>query len=180
MAAFAWDERYSVGVDELDRQHRGLLALTAGLAEAMRANAGRRAVGKVLSELAWYAREHFAAEERLMAQWRFPGLEEHRTEHERFARRLGYFTCGLHRSKPGVDREVLDFLQEWLRHHLLGLDQRYAEHARSLAREEGVLAATASAPAGPPAPADVSEPVGVSGGAAGSATGTRRRPATGR
>lgn len=188
MTAFAWDESFSVGVDELDRQHRGLLQATAGLAAAMRENAGRRAVGQVVSELAWYAREHFLAEERLMAQWRFPGLDEHRAEHERFARRLGYFSCGLRLSKPGVDRELLDFLQEWLRHHLLGLDQQYAEHARRLAREEALLAAVASALAGPAAPAGVPapgaapagdpEPVGASG--ATGAAGAPGQPAGGR
>jgi hemerythrin-like metal-binding protein len=84
-----------VGVEELDRQHR-VLAHRWRILEDARLRGDRRAVRANLWFLERYAAEHFAAEERMMEEVRFPGLHRHRHQHERFSERV-------HRLRLAVD-----------------------------------------------------------------------------
>lgn len=56
---------------------------------------------------------------------------QHRTEHERFARKVGYFRRGLAIGKSCVANEVLDFLTHWLVHHIQDVDRRYSDCFRA-------------------------------------------------
>src|SRR5271165_2512956 len=79
-----WTEKYSVNIAVLDRQHKRFFATVNGLNEALANGEGRAASMKILSALSEYATNHFATEEALMAEHKFPGLAAHRITHERF------------------------------------------------------------------------------------------------
>jgi hemerythrin-like metal-binding protein len=75
-----WDEGLSVGVDEIDVQHRQILRRLRGI---MAAAAERRTdeVRSALRFLERYVVDHFAAEERWMAEHGYPGALEHARGH---------------------------------------------------------------------------------------------------
>lgn len=63
-----------------------------------------------------------------MKQYSYPGYRQHRDEHDRFAAKA-------HELKERMDRvgfvltlEILNFLREWLRNHILKVDQQYSAH----------------------------------------------------
>ncbi len=81
--ALEWTPDLSVGVEEIDEQHRELFRRAERLIATLRC--GDR--GEVLPLLAYldeYVAHHFSAEERLMREVRYPALEEHvsRTDRE--------------------------------------------------------------------------------------------------
>lgn len=80
----------SVGVAALDAEHAELLALADRLEGALAGAHGLsgQAARDLASELAAYARDHFAAEERYMDETGHPGAEAHKAEHERFMQRV--------------------------------------------------------------------------------------------
>jgi len=123
----AWTDDCSVAVREIDDQHRVLFGLAAQLAQAIGEGKSGRVLLPTFDKLAAYVGEHFQTEERYMAQFSFPELDEHRAEHERFARKVGYFRRSLAIGKPGVAHEVLDFLTHWLVHHIQDVDRRYSD-----------------------------------------------------
>jgi hemerythrin len=103
---FSWTERYSVNIAVLDRQHQALFDTINELQDALTSGHGSRAVDEVLKKLAGYALNHFSAEESLMTEHAFPGLETYRTEHKRFARNLEKFLEDYKGGQDGSSRRA--------------------------------------------------------------------------
>ena len=82
MSLLAWSSVFSVGVAEIDNQHKKLVDMANRLNDAMKAGQGKEAIGKVLNELVSYTATHFAYEERLMDQHKYPMSPEHKQEHK--------------------------------------------------------------------------------------------------
>jgi len=129
MPVVQWDETLSVGVQEIDAQHRGLLALINELHEAIAAGRSRGLLGEVVNRLKDYARTHFSTEEKYMLQTAFPGFDEHRMAHDLFIEKVLGFELDLHRDRASP-REVAGFLMDWYVRHVKGMDHQYAGHFR--------------------------------------------------
>ena len=68
MDVFVWDQRFVTGLDTVDSQHRHLVDLVNQVGDFLLENSGdEAALQAVFGELATYALEHFAEEEKLMA-----------------------------------------------------------------------------------------------------------------
>jgi hemerythrin len=126
-----WTDDYSVAVQEIDAQHQVLFGLAAHLARAIGAGQSGSILLPTFDKLAAYSGEHFQTEERYMEQFSYPERDEHRTEHERFVRKVDYFRRSLAIGKPGVAHEVFDFLAHWLVHHIQDVDRRYSDCFRA-------------------------------------------------
>lgn len=82
----------------------------------------------ILSEIAEYALVHFATEEYMLALAEYPGLAEHRAEHNEFRRRLAlYCTDAMNGKTP---EGVLQYLTEWWDHHVMREDAAWADWRR--------------------------------------------------
>lgn len=126
--AFRWTERYSVHIAAMDRQHRGLFSTVNELNEALAAGRGAEAAEPVLQRLVDYALTHFAAEETLMEKHSFPGLLQHRAEHDAFSEKVTHFIEDFRAGKAGVPVALMFFLQTWLKNHILAMDKEYSTH----------------------------------------------------
>ncbi len=125
-SAFLWSERYSVNIAELDRQHQGFFAVINKLNDALATGEGAAVTNSILQRLVEYARTHFAAEETLMTQYKFPALLTHCAEHDRFTRLVAKFLEDYRAGKSGVPVSLLLFLQTWLKEHILVSDKAYS------------------------------------------------------
>jgi hemerythrin len=113
-----WDPRLSVGNDTLDAQHRDLLAHCNALADCL-AEAGEeadKAFRRLFEELMALSREHFAAEEALLARAGYPDLEAHRNEREEF----DYLAAEIITTEHFDKGELQTFLALWWTGHILG------------------------------------------------------------
>jgi hemerythrin len=126
--AFHWTQQYAVNIAELDRQHQWLFATVNELNEALSAGQGATVTHSVLEKLVQYAQTHFVAEETLMKQHHFPGLEQHKLEHEKFVKDVGKFIEEFKSKKPTVPVSLLMFLEHWLKHHILATDKAYSSY----------------------------------------------------
>jgi hemerythrin len=125
-SAFNWSERYSVNIAELDRQHQVFLAVVHELNQALAAGEGATVIHSILQRLVEYAQTHFAAEEALMTEHKFPALLTHCAEHDRFAQSVAKFLEDYHAGKAGVPVSLMLFLQTWLKVHILVSDKAYS------------------------------------------------------
>lgn len=120
-----WDDAMSVGVEDLDNDHRVLIDLINQLATADH----RRdpiIVEAVLDELVDYTVFHFDKEEVYMEQAGYPDLAAHRQVHAELTRQvLRIREKVLGRDRPSLGDEVLNFLSRWLREHILRTDALY-------------------------------------------------------
>jgi hemerythrin-like metal-binding protein len=78
-----WNHACTVGVRAMDDQHGILMDTMNDLRLALVRGSGREQVSELLDRLIEFTRMHFWSEEQLMEQHGFPGLAEHRAEHQR-------------------------------------------------------------------------------------------------
>lgn len=128
MQRIDWDESMSVGVEELDSQHRHLLRMFHGLEEAMKAGHGRDELVRLMHGLTEYAIEHFGAEERLMQTTKYLELAEHNAEHRQFIAQILEFNRKHKQGNVLLTTEMMLFLRDWIITHIRDTDQRYKSH----------------------------------------------------
>ena len=123
-AALQWTPALAVGVAEVDGQHQELFHRAERLIAALRGG-DRGEVVPLLAFLEGYALFHFEAEERLMRALGYPGLEEHAKAHRAFRDEYARMVLDFHRTGPTalLALTVHNWLSDWLRSHLAGLDQ---------------------------------------------------------
>lgn len=131
MQTVNWSDAYSVGDDEIDRQHKRLLDIINELAAAVLAGASAPpgAARKIFDRLAEYVTTHFAYEEQRIADAGYPidKVEAHRREHREILRRLQRFEAHLDTNGLETMRELLPFLYgDWLVNHICVVDSDYA------------------------------------------------------
>jgi len=126
MALLEWNEKLATGITEIDAQHKRLVAMVNSLHEAMKIGKSRDMVAGLIGELKDYARSHFDTEEKLMERYKFPGLDPHRVEHNRFIEKILDYDLNLQEGASVPPMDVMLFLKNWLGSHILGTDQLYA------------------------------------------------------
>ena len=84
MSPFKWKNDFSVGIKELDDQHKSFFEILNRLGEAAGGNKGMDVVGPVLQELKEYSRHHFTEEENWLKVIGFPGLPHQMKQHAFF------------------------------------------------------------------------------------------------
>lgn len=126
MSMLTWDEKYSVEIAEIDRQHQKLFGLLNELYEAMQEGKAAEVVGKVLDRVVDYTVYHFAYEEKLMRDAGYPGDAAHREEHAQLAAQAKDLARRLKARQGDVPVATLKFLCDWLGRHILGTDKKYA------------------------------------------------------
>jgi hemerythrin-like metal-binding protein len=60
MALFDWNDTYSVGINDLDRQHKKLVETLNQLHQGMLNRQDRTAIGTLLKQLVTYTQDHFS------------------------------------------------------------------------------------------------------------------------
>lgn len=133
MPAMTWTPEMSVGVPELDEDHKGLIRIINQLGEAAGDGTRQAAVRQCLMGLMRYAETHFAREEQVMAACGFPKLEPHRGKHQDFITRIQEATTRFDQdpdkmAQP-IAEEMLDYLTKWLTRHIMVEDMSYRPFA---------------------------------------------------
>ncbi|MBG0775996.1 MAG: hemerythrin family protein [Desulfovibrionaceae bacterium] len=128
-----WTEAMSVGNEEVDAQHKRLLALVGETEEMVRAGAGHEAMQRALKELCDYVVVHFATEEALMDPETYPEYVRHLGEHMECTTRALDFLESFSEGRGAEPAEFLSFAGDWIMEHVLDTDQtlrRFLERAR--------------------------------------------------
>lgn len=122
----AWNDSLSVGIAEIDLQHKQLIELLNRLHSSKATGKGNDVLGAILHELADYTKKHFAYEEALLAQESYPGLVEHKASHDRLTERVMKFAVEFDAGSNALSAELFMFLRSWLNGHIRGSDRHYA------------------------------------------------------
>jgi hemerythrin-like metal-binding protein len=132
MRTLEWQDDYTVGVKELDDQHRSLLNTINTLLEEQGDNYEAAKFSPALASLIHYAYTHFATEERYLLQVHFPDLNQHVLEHIDFILKTLGIALKVGTSENESRIELLRYLKEWYSNHVLGTDRHYIPFLTSL------------------------------------------------
>lgn len=128
--ALAWIDGFSVGIPELDEDHRQLVADAGAIVEAVRERRAWREVEALAGLMVERCRAHFRREEMVLERDRFAALAAHRGEHARIDREMQGILGRIGGSEPPTV-DMIDAalsLREMLVDHLLRYDLAYKSH----------------------------------------------------
>lgn len=79
-----WDEGLITGIEEIDNQHKQLLAMVSTLLDAINNAKGKDVITRVFKFLEYYVSVHFNTEEAYMTKYDYPDYISHKAQHEEF------------------------------------------------------------------------------------------------
>ncbi len=135
MEPIIWTDDFSVGVEQLDEQHKRLVAMINRLIANPAATTKSETVSELLSDMITYAQEHFGTEEALMRRCKAPNVDEHAAEHLEFWEKSVELCSAAMLGVSVVPEAILQYLRDWLETHIFLSDRAYAPYFRSLAVE---------------------------------------------
>ncbi len=126
-----WNEKYSVGVAQIDSQHKLLFRTINELIDLLGSEPTEEKMKGILASIIEYKKIHFATEERYFMEFDFEGAAEHIKEHEGFTKKVAEIQERNKNDTPTFAYELIDYLEDWLIGHLMNTDQKYVECFKS-------------------------------------------------
>jgi methyl-accepting chemotaxis protein len=125
-----WEEKYYIGIDRIDTEHKNLLLKINNLIEAMN-NDIRNEMLSCFEDLKIVTIDHFTYEEGYMESIGYEALESHKRVHKNLLDVVVKFGGEL--EDDNLDKtKFASFLKNWLFTHIMGVDTKYAEGNRDV------------------------------------------------
>tara|TARA_B100001964_G_scaffold205731_1_gene236353 strand:- start:936 stop:1409 length:474 start_codon:yes stop_codon:yes gene_type:complete len=132
MPLFDWSNRFSVGIKEMDEQHKKLIGLLNDFHNAKLTGKEEEVMAKLLNGLLGYTKTHFKKEEELMSKYEFPEYDAHILLHldldEKVKTLQEKFLTG---DKVSIYPEMAILLNDWLAEHIMVYDKDYGKYLNS-------------------------------------------------
>ena len=140
-----WDDKYSIGIETIDEQHKGLFALTNELHDACGEKGGvcSEHFKEALKKAVNYVALHFSAEEDIMQETNDPYYDEHKSEHDLFVKKVVREAAQLEQAGDDAPEVFMNFLRTWISEHVTGTDIKIGRHIAAL-KANGALKADAT------------------------------------
>jgi len=119
-----WSDDLSVGVQEIDDQHKILVGLLNELNTAVQEHHGTDICNSILNRVIEYTRVHFTTEEGVMRLLLYPDFERHKAEHDALVNQVMKLQEKLVSGQATISFQLLHFLKVWLTKHIQGSDRQ--------------------------------------------------------
>jgi len=122
-----WKDEYAVGIQEIDNQHKTLLAFITEFEKAVEGRAHWNSVQPLIARAREFVRFHFAVEESLMQIVDYPRFVAHRAEHQYVLEQFAILEQQVLRQE--TKGELLPLVHSWLFRHIIDSDKPFARYA---------------------------------------------------
>lgn len=122
-----WSNMLSVGVRDIDDQHRVLVDILNRLGDVVLGDVTEWDEKALLADLLQYTAQHFGFEEGLMRDNAYADIEAHREQHRELIRQLKVMIDRFNQGDQPDAEELLVFVREWLTAHILHTDRALAK-----------------------------------------------------
>lgn len=126
-----FDETLITGNEMIDSQHKELIGKINSLLDSCEDGNDKLAAVKTLDYLAEYTDFHFSAEEKLQEEMEYPGIKEHKVEHDKLRKvvdELHEMLVEEEGPTPAFVEQVNQNVIDWLYRHIKGFDRSVAEY----------------------------------------------------
>ncbi len=128
---FEWEEKFDIGVEAMNDEHKVLLNLMAELSNKYDAKASMQELVKILDKLVTYTKKHFSTEEAYMESLQFPKIKVHKELHRKLLATLDEHYANI-KSSGTIPPEIFPFLKFWLASHICGIDKQYGDFSHKM------------------------------------------------
>ncbi|NWG31359.1 MAG: hemerythrin family protein [Rhodocyclaceae bacterium] len=124
MKDIVWSKTLSIGVEEVDEDHRKLVDIFNTLNHAVKEREAPEYLAAVLDELINCTVWHFSHEERLMLKYQYKDMEAHKAEHRELIETVKELQQELLQGGGEMTERHIEILERWLTEHILTTDMR--------------------------------------------------------
>lgn len=127
-----WTPEMSVGIGDIDVQHRKMIRKINEISEAVDAGKSKEDIIEAIKFFEVYSEEHFTTEEGFMNLYRYPELENHRKEHKQILQDMAQVRIKFGEGKVTAQAvfEESRKVSEWFVIHMKNADSRMAAFLR--------------------------------------------------
>ena len=123
-----WSDSFSIGVQTVDEQHKGLVAMLNEINDGINGGWGKQARDEVLNKLVEYTVVNFNTEESLMTISNYSGLAAHKQHHEQLIAMVKEYLAKYEKDPSASNYDLLFFLKRWLVEHIMKDDKAMGEY----------------------------------------------------
>lgn len=125
MTFMPWTDELLVGIRQIDEQHHWLVDKTNQLHDELnKPQPDNAVISEIIEGLVDYTMNHFIVEEELFQRFGYPETPAHKKEHDKFTTKAMEL-LQKHEGGTVVSNETLEFLKDWLIHHIMKVDKAY-------------------------------------------------------
>ena len=125
MNKIVWSDNYSVGVPELDEQHKKIVEVINELNTNTDLTSQSDKLHNILGRIIIYAQNHLDYEESLLKKHAYPHYEDHLSKHQEYKKKVSDFAVELLEYREEMPTKFLNYLNHWWVDHILKEDMKY-------------------------------------------------------
>lgn len=137
--SFLWHEKYCIGIDEIDKQHKIFLDMLNKTYDIYSSSAtsvidekDKLKIYTDILKLREYAFNHFFTEEKYMIKYKYPKFFDHKREHDNFIKTVFELEEKLFDTNDMTPSELIDFVINWYKNHVTRVDREFGEHLKTV------------------------------------------------
>jgi hemerythrin-like metal-binding protein len=124
MALIEWKDEFSVGIADVDHEHRELIELINKLHAATSGENSSLTVLDFLGEIYAHVSAHFALEEKIMREHNYDQYQDHKDDHERLLDEIRDIMDDYEEDAYFSDEEFASHVGRWFTGHFKIRDSR--------------------------------------------------------
>lgn len=128
MTLIEWRDEFSVGVADVDIEHRALIDSINQLYQVMQTKDSANTVMDCLGEIYAQISGHFALEEKIMRERNYDQYQDHKQDHERLLDQLRDMMDDYEENADFNDDAFAKQIEHWFIEHFKTRDARLHKH----------------------------------------------------
>jgi hemerythrin-like metal-binding protein len=131
MVKIQWEESISVGVPQLDEDHKKLIGILNYVDAHQDDGVESEAISLVMEQIREFASSHFRHEEEYMLSIDYPEYDAHKKLHKQFREKTAALCLDIMDHKKTAPKDIYHFLRNWMIEHMLHVDKRLQAFAEA-------------------------------------------------
>lgn len=128
MPLIIWKDALKLGIGSVNNEHKQLVDTLNEFYDNITQKSNKENITKALAKLKDYTVYHFKNEESFLAQHKYPQLDTHIKEHQKFIEKVNNIEERINEGKTVLSLDVIVFLKDWVQNHIMHSDKDYAEY----------------------------------------------------
>ena len=136
MELIVWENKYSVGIEHIDNQHKELFDLTNKLYGACLSGDKelQEAFKKAMGCMVEYVHHHFSVEMEFLKKIKYPEAHNHKLQHDELIKNILSAAKDFNEGKTFVPNNFVRTLKDWIISHIAVYDKEYALYVKDQIR----------------------------------------------
>lgn len=130
MPYIQWTDDFDVEIKEINEQHKHLIDILNLLYNRALNGESQEDIHSAIAELSNYSITHFETEEKYLEEFEYPEIEIHKIKHRTFINKIVDFKYEYSSGKDNLAMDILSYLTDWLRNHILIEDKKYSDFVK--------------------------------------------------